>query len=402
MISNLTMDNMTIFIYFCWIPIAVIGGLGNILVLLVLKYKRELTSNTHSYIAHLAITDITFLFITVPMTAMSFLSLTRTSLVICQLQVVVPVITTLATCLTLATMTFDRYLAIVDPLRTKKISKYRRIRHYFRVQVTTPLIWLLSLLLALPLLPSITTKKFSVCYSNDTRPTIHVVCQYKWTRSMAVGINIYLFIVSYVAPLFTTIFCYWHIYRQVKKSLKLHQQHRINKNLLGTVKSRQTHNNHKPKPKIIMIMAIVTLAFAISWLPIHIYNLLFVVLQHDFPKNNLTLWLKILFHTLTYINSASNPIIYSFMGKQFRQRMLQFFKRPNQRKSKDILLQKNRQEIFIKNHSLNDLELIKLNHPPSNESKLMTKRRRTMTCFVFQREYSKHLSNPQFIRYDGK
>lgn len=72
------------------------------------------------------------------------------------------------------------------------------------------------------------------------------------------------------------------------------------------------------RKKVAKMVAAVVILFAISWLPIHLFNLCFTLMK-DFPKSQVTYDLKIFAHTLSYTNSCVNPFVYTIMGDSFRK-----------------------------------------------------------------------------------
>jgi hypothetical protein len=70
--------------------------------------------------------------------------------------------------------------------------------------------------------------------------------------------------------------------------------------------------------KILVLIATVSITFAVLWLPVHIIQLWMVVFSESFPYTDLMYIIKLISHTLSYSNSCFNPFIYVFMGTKFR------------------------------------------------------------------------------------
>lgn len=68
--------------------------------------------------------------------------------------------------------------------------------------------------------------------------------------------------------------------------------------------------------KILLLIATVSIAFAVLWLPVHIFNIWRHLFQ--FSYSDLMYIMKLIAHTLSYSNSCVNPFVYVFMGTKFR------------------------------------------------------------------------------------
>ena len=67
-----------------------------------------------------------------------------------------------------------------------------------------------------------------------------------------------------------------------------------------------------------MVMCVVVV-FAVCWLPVYVLQLYFRFDEKHFPKTVAMYAFKVFAHILTYANSCINPVVYAFMGRNFRK-----------------------------------------------------------------------------------
>jgi hypothetical protein len=106
--------------------IAVLGLVGNLLVIVVVVRNRTMRSTTNALIVSLAVADLAFIVICVPLTALSY---TQAPWVfgqfVCRLYQNVIHVTAYASVYTLVLMSLDRYLAVVHPIRSMTLRTER-------------------------------------------------------------------------------------------------------------------------------------------------------------------------------------------------------------------------------------------------------------------------------------
>lgn len=363
--------NLHIIVPIMWSIIVLVGVVGNGLVLYILiKRKLLKDSCTNCYIANVAIADLSFTLIVVPITMSAyiykdwifgeFMCHFINLLIFSSLQ---------STCLTLTAMTIDRYLAILYPFKSIhfRTSKF--------AVIITICIWIASFVLCIPYFTyyQLIIESDDIEYagsnvttaSQQTPSTRHCIAKFpskKWEQLIA----IYTVIMSYVLPLTTILFCYIRmIIKFVKKSSdnmwnesnvqstasysnvtrstlirhsstgspsRYHQvkqphdrQIKLRSNHLSVyqpVHLKNTKNSftvrRQKKRKILILIASVCITFALLWLPAHVIQIWRVVFHDSFPYTDSMYIIKIIAHTLSYANSCVNPFIYAFMGTKFR------------------------------------------------------------------------------------
>ena len=82
---------------------------------------------------------------------------------------------------------------------------------------------------------------------------------------------------------------------------------------------RNTSKDVKKRRRVLIMIALVTIMFGVTWAPIHCVHFAMKILK-DFPFGNHNLFaFKCLTHTFPYLNSMLNPFMYSIMGNNFRK-----------------------------------------------------------------------------------
>ncbi|KAJ8409577.1 hypothetical protein AAFF_G00229780 [Aldrovandia affinis] len=248
----------------------VIGIVGNSMVVAVIYCYLKLKTVANIFVLNLAVSDLTFL-ITLPMWATftatgyhwpfgSFLCKASAGLVIFNLYTSVFFLTSLS---------IDRYLAIVHPVR----SRQRRTVVYARI--TCVLIWAFAFLLSLP--TALTRDVFQIQPTNNT---VCAILDRKELNHTLVAIG-------------------------------------LMKSVLGFLGSRSRAD------EVLWMLAAVVLAFFLCWVPHQVFYFMDVLALLKVIENCRTLDVIDTAMPFTiciaYFNSCMNPILYGFVGRNFRR-----------------------------------------------------------------------------------
>lgn len=299
-------------IIFTLVPIVygcnfVIGIIGNSMVVAVIYCYMKLKTVANIFVLNLAISDLTFL-ITLPMWATftatgyywsfgGFLCKTSAGLVIFNLYTSIFFLTALS---------IDRYLAIVHPVRS------RRFRTVLYARITCVLIWLFAFMLSVPTaltrdVHNIENSKITVCAI--LHPTAENV---KKLKDLLLAISLMKSLLGFLVPFVIIITCYCLIGRAL-----LRAQH--------IQKSSRSRDD-----EVLRMLAAAVLAFFLCWVPHQVFHLMQVLTQLILVENCTILEIIDTAMPFTiciaYFNSCINPIVYGFVGHNFRKNLLKLLR----------------------------------------------------------------------------
>uniref|UniRef100_A0A3Q3Q0D1 G-protein coupled receptors family 1 profile domain-containing protein n=1 Tax=Monopterus albus TaxID=43700 RepID=A0A3Q3Q0D1_MONAL len=268
--------------------IMLVGLVGNSLVIHVVTKHQQMKTVTNFYIVNLAVTDILFLVCCVPFTATLYpLPSWIFGEFMCRLVNYLQQVTAQATCITLSVMSVDRCYVTVYPLRS---LRHRTPRMALAVSVS---IWIGSFLL---LIPVAVYQRLEAgywfgpqTYCSKVFPSAHL------QRAFIV----YSFLTVYVLPLLTIATCYAFMLKR-----------------MGQPSVSPIDSSYQVRERLMSRMVVVMVAlFLMCWGPIQV-----CILLQAFGFRSYVLYkLKIWGHCMSYSNSSINPLVYAFMGSNFRK-----------------------------------------------------------------------------------
>ncbi|CAL1296880.1 unnamed protein product [Larinioides sclopetarius] len=217
----------------------------------------------------------------------------------CKISNFIAIVSVAASVFTLVAISFDRYMAIMHPLKP-------------RMSRSTTLnicvwIWVLSILLSFPnLLYSMTIIEEFPDGGN------RVICFMFWPdgpsneSNQEYIYNVVILVVTYVLPITSMTFTYFRVGRELWGSQSI-----------GECTQKQIESVNS-KRKIVKMMIVVVLIFAVCWLPYHVY---FLVAHHVPHILNETFVQPtyLIIYWLAMSNACYNPFIYCWMNSRFRQ-----------------------------------------------------------------------------------
>ncbi|MBN3297834.1 GPR54 protein, partial [Amia calva] len=280
--------------------IMLVGLVGNSLVIYVVTKHRQMRTVTNFYIANLATTDIIFLVCCVPFTATLYpLPSWVFGDFMCRLVNYLQQVTAQATCITLTAMSVDRCYATVYPLQS---LRHRTPRMAMAVSVG---IWIGSFALSVPV--AMYQKLDSgYWYGPQTYCTKFFPSVYHQKAFI-----LYTFLAVYLLPLITICVCYAFMLKRMSRPVVEPSDNNYQVQLLA-------ERSEAMRTKISKMVVVIVLLFTICWGPIQLF-ILFQAFDSSFKKSYETYKIKIWAHCMSYSNSSINPIVYAFMGANFRK-----------------------------------------------------------------------------------
>ncbi|XP_041463721.1 growth hormone secretagogue receptor type 1-like [Lytechinus variegatus] len=282
---------------------AVIGIIGNGLVMLVLFQRRAKRRSTDTLVGGLATADfLTSIFI-LPVPKAATVPVNWLGELYCMIQEtkITKDICVTASIYLLVAISFERYIAIGHPIY------FNRFLTRGRVAASIVIIWFFAILTSVPRIFTITVR------SVDNRGTLGV-CFYKPVgRTNQITLSLYLFCLRIFIPTVTML---------VTQSLIAKHLYRQGRRFRG---KKDTSFHDVARRRVVKLMLIVIITYIICWGPsqVTVFLFLFGILPPSFRQS--PAW--IIIFMLSFFNSCANPIIYAIRFKEFREAVWALFSR---------------------------------------------------------------------------
>ncbi|XP_023233878.1 allatostatin-A receptor-like [Centruroides sculpturatus] len=273
--------------------IVAVGLLGNSLVVVVVSCNSQMRSTTNILIINLAVADLLFIIFCVPFTAWDYaFPYWPFGDIWCKTVQYLVIVCAYASIYTLVLMSLDRFLAVVHPITSMSIRTEKN------AYIAIGLLWCLILLSCIPVSQSHGELPFVI--ENVHYSTCGFLSEEGYNLA---AFHICFFLSSYVVPL-ALIFC---LYMLMLKRLWFG-------NSPGGHVSAESLRSKKRVTRMVVVVVVI---FAVCWCPIQIVLLLKSINAYEITP--FRLMVQITSHTLAYMNSCVNPILYAFLSDNFRK-----------------------------------------------------------------------------------
>ncbi|XP_075996404.1 gastrin-releasing peptide receptor isoform X2 [Genypterus blacodes] len=286
--------------------ISVAGFVGNITLIKTFCSAKSIRNVPNLFMSSLALGDLLLLVTCAPVDASRYLSeewlFGRLG---CKLIPCIQLTSVGVSVFTLTALSADRYRAIVKPLELQTPSTTTSI------VLRAALIWLFSLLLAVPEAVFSDLHTFNIPHTNDS----FVTCApYPHTRELHPRIHsMASFLIFYVIPLLIISVYYTFIARSLMKSAS-------NLPVEGNLHARRQVESRKRLARTVLVFVGL---FAICWLPSHVIYLYRSYHYSQVDTSLLHFVCSVAARILAFTNSCINPFALYLLSKTFQKQFNQ-------------------------------------------------------------------------------
>ncbi|XP_076875988.1 prolactin releasing hormone receptor 2b [Brachyhypopomus gauderio] len=278
----------------CYIVVVIVGVLGNYLLIYVICRSRKMHSVTNYFIGNLAFSDMLMCVTCVPFTLAYAFNPHGWAFgrFMCYLVFLTQPVTVYVSVFTLTAIAVDRYHATAHPLKKRPSAG--------ACVVALAGIWLLSCVLAAPAV--------SHTYHVEFAEEGLTICEEfwlgeeRWRLAYAYG----TLLLTYVLPLSAVCGSYLCISVRLRTRVAP-----------GQCTRDQAEAQRARRRRTLRLVALVVAAFAICWLPIHVFNVLRDVDIRLISKRHFLL-VQLLCHLCAMSSACCNPFLYAWLHGRFR------------------------------------------------------------------------------------
>ncbi|XP_032658927.1 neuropeptide Y receptor type 1 [Chelonoidis abingdonii] len=287
--------------------VIILGVSGNLALIIIILKQKEMHNVTNILIVNLSFSDLLMTIMCLPFTFVyTLMDHWIFGEAMCKLNPFVQCVSITVSVFSLVLIAIERHQLIINPRGWRPNNRHA----YLGVAA----IWILAVASSLPFLVYhvLTDEPFKNITIDEYKDK-YVCLDLFPLDTIRLSYTTALLVIQYFGPLCFIFICYLKIYIRLKRRNNMMDKMRDNK-----------YRSTETKRINIMLISIVV-AFAVCWLPLTIFNIVFDWNHEILPvatcSHNL---LFLICHLTAMISTCVNPIFYGFLNKNF-QRDLQFF-----------------------------------------------------------------------------
>ncbi|VDM53785.1 unnamed protein product [Angiostrongylus costaricensis] len=297
-----------------YLVVIIFGACGNFLTMVVVVLNPSMRTTRNFFIFNLALSDFFVCTVTAPMTLYTVLYMFWPfGTALCKIAGSLQGFNIFLSTFSIAAIALDRYVLVIFP--TKRERQHNLSLMFF------VFIWVLSLILAVPLLIA---SDLNTIYEDPSCGISLRICHEQndiW-QTMMISKQTYtlsVLVTQYAFPLFSLVFAYSRIAHRMKlrfanRNLPLPNSLEQNQRRRSVVeRQRRTH---------FLLMCVVAV-FAIAWLPLNVFHIV-----------NTFEWVSLfsvstfaICHVAAMCSACLNPLIYAFFNHNFRIEFIALFEK---------------------------------------------------------------------------
>ncbi|KAK2902404.1 neuropeptide Y receptor Y8b [Channa argus] len=292
----------TTFLIVAYSTVMAVGLIGNSCLVFVIT-RHEMRNVTNIFIVNLSCSDILMCIVCLPVTIIyTLMDHWILGKALCKLTPYIQCISVTVSIFSLVLIAMERYQLIVHPTGWKPVVG----QSYMAVAVT----WIVACLISVPFLYY---SVLSSPFQNLSIPfpvTDQLVCMEQWPSlqgRQAYTTSILIF--QYILPLMLIMVCYLNIYLRLRRRRDMVERSR-----------NATEKKNKCSMRINTMLIAIVVAFALSWLPLNVFNTLFDWDHEAIPSCTHDIIFSFC-HLTAMASTCVNPIIYGFLNSNFQKQL---------------------------------------------------------------------------------
>ncbi|XP_006276240.2 neuropeptide Y receptor type 4-2 [Alligator mississippiensis] len=295
--------DLTVFLVTSYSLETILGIVGNMCLIGVIAKQKEKANVTNILISNLVVSDLFMVIVCLPFTIVyTIMDYWIFGEVMCKMTSFTQCASVTVSILSLVLIALERHQLIINPTGWRPSVT----QAYLGIVVT----WTLACLVSLPFLTtSILTNdlykqlSYFMNYSTDK-----AICMDSWpSEQQRLIYTTTLLLFQYFIPLFFIMLCYVRIYIHLQKRKEMFEKNEYS-------------NRTVQLKRINFLLASMVAAFAICWLPLHIFNTIEDWNYKAIPPCHHNLIFS-LCHLVAMASTCVNPVIYGFLNSNFKKEM---------------------------------------------------------------------------------